>query len=245
MQISFFEEFPTKDNLSKISHITFPTKIYLGAKSLEEFSSIEPNSRFVKEKIYWPILDKKEGYWLSPFSKREAILRTINELKSAKHLILWDAELPTFQNPVLYFTQLPFFFSNRRMIREFIASSKNISTAEYFPSSKIMAHLFNFLGLSFQSDNHYPIKMVYSSMHDFGEFIMRREIKLAQKLYGGRLRIGLGTLTHGILGTEPPISSKLLDRDLSICKELGITEVILFRLGGINKSYAKILKKYV
>ena len=72
MQISFFEEFPTKKNLAKIRYVPFPTKLYLAAHSLKEFESIKVPS-IVKEKIYWPILKREEGYWFSPFSKREAM----------------------------------------------------------------------------------------------------------------------------------------------------------------------------
>ena len=82
-------------------------------------------------------------------------------------------------------------------------------------------------------------------MHDFGESFLRREIKQAKKRFGKRLHIGLGTLTHGILGNEPVISLKILERDLRICKELGIEEVILFRLGGMNKEYQKVLEKFI
>lgn len=78
-------------------------------------------------------------------------------------------------------------------------------------------------------------------MHDFGEDFIRREIKQAQRIYGKKLRVALGTLTHGIKGNEPSISKKLLERDLRICKECNIEEVVLFRLGGMNKEYQKII----
>ncbi len=32
MLISFFEEFPTKENLNKVKLIKFPTKLYIAAK---------------------------------------------------------------------------------------------------------------------------------------------------------------------------------------------------------------------
>jgi len=245
MRISFFEEFPTKDNLSKIKYVDFPTKVYLGAKSLEEFKKIKVNSKHVKKKIYWPILERKEGYWLSPFSKRSAVNRVFNELKRSNVPVMIDAELPWSQNPILFLTQLPYFFSNRRKLRNIIRKHKEVYTAEYFPSSKIAAMSMYFLGLTFKSKNHSPIKMFYSSMHDVGEFFMKREIKIMQKRYGKKLCIGLGTLTHGILGFEPTLSPEKLDRDLRICRELEINEVIIFRLGGMNKKYGKVIKKYI
>ena len=245
MQISFFEEFPTKENLAKIKFINFPTKLYLAAPSLKEFQKIQISSSQIIEKIYWPILKRKEGYWFSPFSQRKALKRTLQEVEKSKVPILWDAELPTHTNPLLYLTQSHNFFRNRNIIRNFIKGRKNVYTAEYFPSSKSAEILLEILGLSFYSKTHTPIKMIYSSMHDFGEKFMRREIKNAQGRYGKRVYIGLGTLTHGIRGDEPVISRKLLERDLKICKDLGIKEVIIFRLGGMNKEYQKVIEKFI
>ena len=82
-------------------------------------------------------------------------------------------------------------------------------------------------------------------MHDFGEEFIRAEIKKAKKLYGKRVRIALGTLSHGIKGNEPMITAKMLERDMNICKSLDIEEVILFRLGGMNKEYQKVILKFV
>ena len=75
MIISFFEEFPSKKNLTKINLITWPTKLYIAAKSLSEFQLIRSELKHsspknIKDIVYWPILEKKEGYWISPFSKR-------------------------------------------------------------------------------------------------------------------------------------------------------------------------------
>ncbi len=245
MQISFFEEFPAKENLAKIKYVSFSTKIYLAAHSLKEFQNIGLSSSNIKEKIYWPLLQKEEGYWFSPFSNRGSIKRIFKELEHNPVPVMLDAELPTHPHPQLYFTESMNFFRNRSLIQDFIKNRKNIYTAEYFPSSKISSIFFQFLGLSFASKNHYPIKMIYSSMHDFGEEFIRAEIKKAKKLYGKRVRIALGTLSHGIKGNEPMITAKMLERDMNICKSLDIEEVILFRLGGMNKEYQKVILKFV
>jgi hypothetical protein len=244
MRISFFEEFPTKQNLDKIKHIDFPTKLYIASKSYKEFQNLEITSKNVKSKIYWPVLKQKEGYWLSPFTKRKALKRVMKELKDPNVPVMWDAELPVHKNKSLFFTELPLFFSNRKLIRDFMDSRKEAYGAEYFSVGKSRLFLY-FLGITFNSKNYHPIKMVYSSMHDIGETLIRAEIKSLKKEFGNRLCIGLGVTAIGILGNEPIISLKLLERDLKICKDLGVEEVIIFRLGGINKSYAKLLKKYI
>ena len=129
MQISFFEEFPTKKNLNKLNLIDFPIKLYLAASSLEEFVQLTKkiDNEQVKEIIYWPILSKREGYWISPFTKRKALQRILGELEGAKVSVMLDLELPTTKNTTLYFTQFLNFLKNKRMIRKFIGNySKKI-----------------------------------------------------------------------------------------------------------------------
>ena len=113
MQISFFEEFPTKKNLNKLKLVADKAKLYLAAHSIKEFSTIsrQLSRDKIKEVIYWPILSKKEGYWISPFSKREALKRVFSELKDQRIPLMLDLELPTTKNPLLYFTQFFNFFS--------------------------------------------------------------------------------------------------------------------------------------
>ena len=245
MIISFYEEYPTKENLDKLKLINFPTKLYIAAKSLKEFKKIKIKSKYVKEIAYWPILEKKEGYWLSPFSKRKAIKRVINEIKGKNIPIMWDAELPTHPCPRLYITQLHNFFANKVLINNFIKNHKKVYVAEYFFVSMLFEKIYNFLGLTFPPKfNTYPMRMAYSSMHDFGKKIMEREIVKGKQIFGDKLILAYGTLATGALGTEKPISLKLLKRDLDLAKKHNIKEVVLFRLGGLNNSYIKLLKNY-
>ena len=91
----------------KIKLINFNTKLYVTAKSIEEFNSISSKikNKTIIERIYWPVLKKEEGYWYSPFSKRSAIIRTLKEIQ--KNLpVMIDLELPTTQNSKLYLKHL-------------------------------------------------------------------------------------------------------------------------------------------
>ena len=122
MLISFFEEFPTEENLAKLKHITWPTKLYIAAKSVKEFSDIKEKikNKRIREFTYWPILEKHEGYWISPFSKRSALKRTLNEIREMP--VMLDLERP--QNPLLYLTQSLYFFSNKQLIKNFLKTNK-------------------------------------------------------------------------------------------------------------------------
>jgi len=147
MKISFFEEFPTKQNLSKLKLINFPTKLYLASKSIKEFNKIKTNisNKNIKEIIYWPILKKEHGYWFSPFTNRQAVKKSLNEIKDTPVMI--DLELPLTKHPSLIFTQLFNFFRNKKLIKNFIKNNNNIYTAEYFTNKKFRNFWLNFLGL--------------------------------------------------------------------------------------------------
>src|SRR3989344_9192431 len=98
MLISFFEEFPTRENLAKLDFVTWKTKLYLASPGLEAFNLAQTDLRVNKQLldiIYWPVLKKKEGYWISPFSQRKALQRTFHELTKQVVPVLLDLELPT------------------------------------------------------------------------------------------------------------------------------------------------------
>jgi hypothetical protein len=241
MIISFFEEFPTKKNLNKVKLIDFPTKLYLAAPSLKEFNQIKKsiNNKYIKEFIYWPILDRNEGYWISPFSKRTALKRIFKELNNSKAPVMLDLELPTRQNPLLYLTQLFNSGANKALIKRFIKQYKGkLYAAEYFPEGKMKIFTLKALGLHYE--NTTVIKMFYSSLHNFSTNFLKTEFQTAKER---NYLIAMGTISPGIHGTEPTIKLKVLERDLKLAKKSGIKETIIFRSGGLNKEYKKVLTK--
>tara|TARA_Y100000310_G_C20698595_1_gene827569 strand:- start:4503 stop:5228 length:726 start_codon:yes stop_codon:yes gene_type:complete len=241
MIISFFEEFPTKKNLDKVKLIDFPTKLYIAAHSLDEFKSIKKQikSKYVREIIYWPILKKKEGYWFSPFTKQKALKNTFKQLKGKNISVMFDMELPF--SKLLILKNLFQSHTNKHLINKFIKDHKKIYVCEYFIDSK----LFSLFGLEYNKPkNHHLIKMAYSSMYDHGENKLNQVIQKYKKRFGNKFIMAYGVLTKGVLGWEKPITTSLLKRDLDIAKKNKVKEVILFRLGGLNKKYIKLLKEY-
>ena len=241
MIISFFEEFPTKDNLNKVKLIDFPAKLYLAVPSLKAFNQIKKsiNNKYIKEFICWPVLEREEGYWISPFSKRTALKRIFNELNNAKVPVMLDLELPTRQNPLLYLTQAINVLANKALIKQFIEQYKGkIYAAEYFPEGKWKLFTLKTLGLHYNNTN--VIKMFYSSLHSFSTNFLKVEFQTAKER---DYLIALGTISHGIHGTEPTIKLKVLERDLKLAKKIGIKECVIFRLGGLNKKYNKVISK--
>ncbi|MFH1683124.1 MAG: hypothetical protein ABIA37_04980 [Candidatus Woesearchaeota archaeon] len=248
MQISFFEEFPTKKNLDKLKLIKFPTKLYLAAPSLQEFLKIKDKikSGKIKEFVYWPIFSYQEGYWISPFTKRTALKRIFAELKDKKISMMLDLELPTTKNFSLYFTQLFNFSRNKRLIKRFIGDYQGkVYLAEYFPISKYKLKLFNFLGLHYDYKKARVIKMLYHSMLPFSDNLFKEELRAGKQSFGKNYLAGFGTIAKGVMKWEPILSPGKLKTDLRLAKEVGVDEVVIFRLGGLDEKYIKIIKNFI
>lgn len=257
MKIYFYEEFPTKENLDKIMLVGFRTKLIVAAKSLREFYSVKSaikKYRNVKEVIYWPILEKGEGYWFSAFTKNSALKRTTNELQQSKSqlTLMWDAEIPIKKS--LIFSQLPYYFKNRRIILDFFKNSEKcnikILTSEYPLESKFLRSLlFDLFLVSFDTKKYKnrKIAMLYTSFlkgHNNIEHFLENQIKIGKKYFGEDFMVALGTIAAGISGSEPILAPEELERDLRVLKNNGINEAVIFRLGGLNKEYAKAIRKY-
>jgi len=250
MEISFFEEFPTTQNLGKLALLKGKVKVYIAAKSLAEFYSIKKSVKDkakVKEFIYWPILEKKEGYWISPFSRRQALLRIFRELELAgRHEpVLLDLELPTTKNIWLYAFQGLNFGLNKILIKEFIEDYKGeLYLAEYYPEGRTQERVMKLLGLHYEDVKIKVIKMLYHSLHNFKEKFVREELQRGVREWGENYIVSYGTIAKGINGNEAILTSLQLKQDLKLAREAKVKEIIIFRLGGMNKEYVKVLNTF-
>lgn len=248
MIISFFEEYPTQENMQKLKLVKWATKLYTAARSVDEFEQIKKRikNKYVKEIVYWPILERNEGYWISPFSQRKALNKIFKELEGKNIPVMLDLELPITRNPRLLLTQLFSFLGNKKLIREFIQNYKGkVYLAEYHPQGTQKEIMLQFMGLHYPNPNVYVIKMMYHSMHSVNEENVRREFRQGVEVFGSKFVVGLGTITTGVLGNEPILSEEQLQSDLRLAKESGVKEVVVFRLGGLTKEYANLFKTYL
>ena len=113
MQIGFYEEFPSKDNLEKLKLIKFRTRIFIAAKSLSEFREYEQLVKNYKKNLeigYWPIIPN--SYWISPFSNTGDLEKLFIELERIENPLLIDLEFPLknksiFLKNLFSFCELP------------------------------------------------------------------------------------------------------------------------------------------
>ncbi len=86
--------------------------------------------------------------------------------------------------------------------------------------------------------------MWYSSMipKSLNKKTKKNLLKIKDK---GKYTIGLRTIAKGILHYEPILSSQALEKDLEFVKKAGFKKVCIFRAGGLNKEYMKVMEKFV
>lgn len=245
MLISFFEEFPTEDTLVKLKLVSWPTKLYVAANNLQQFravTSVIRHNKNLLEAVYWPILKKREGYWISPFSKQSALHQLFEELEYKKISVMLDLELPTTQNPLLYLTQFFHFQKDKKLIHSFVCNHPGETyLCEYSAPEKSLQRL----GLHYASKRSKVMKMLYHSVHYYSEEKLKFEMQEGLRKYGDNYIVGFGTIAVGVGGNEPILSPEQLEKDLQIAQEVGVKEVVLFRLGGLNKKYVKVMEKFV
>ncbi len=244
MLISFFEEFPTEDTLAKLKLVSWPTKLYVAAHTLQQFravTSVVRHNNNLLEAVYWPILKKKQGYWISPFSKQSALQHLFDELEHKNVPVMLDLELPTTQNPFLYLSQFLNFKKDKKLIHSFICNHPGETyLCEYSAHEKNLKRL----GLHYSNKKSKVMKMLYHSVHYYSDEKLRLEMQQGLEEFGERYIVGFGTIAAGVNGNEPLLSAEQLEKDLRIAQEVGVKEVVLFRLGGLNKKYVKVLEKY-
>lgn len=255
MTITLVEEFPIDRNLVKLKLFDFPVNIFVAANSIGEFSKIETKIRkysSVGVIGYWPILKIKEGYWISAFSKRKGVERIINELRNSNGPIsvLWDAELPLLRKR-LFLTEFPRFFGNRKIIQNFVANPPEqvmLYVAENWIKGLLYRLVLKIFAATFEPRLGYRrMEMLYGQLN---HELLRRLLKLkagaeASRNYYpifGATAKGIGD--SGSEGSWMRISPQKLDEQLNIAQELGIKEVVIYRLGGLDKGFLRVIQKY-
>ncbi len=241
MKIEFYEEFPNKENLKKLRFINFPTKIFIAAKSVKEFKECEKIAKSYKkdlEAAYWPIIPN--SYWISLFSNTSDLIKTFRELEKIKNDILIDLEMPINKKMILknFFC----FFKNKKIIKKFMEKNKKrITTAQ--PVETIFSKYLQIRGQDFNIKTEKSFMWYSSMLPDKINKIVKRKLSLVKDKQN--YSISLGTIAHGVQGDESILSSGDLEKDLSFVKSCGFKKVIIFRLGGLNNNYIKVIEKFI
>jgi len=156
-------------------------------------------------------------------------------------------------NKKLFLRNFFSFYKNKKLIKKIFENANNLNieilTAEYPIPSKLSQKKLELLGISYPIKKypHKRITMLYSSMIKNKSILdnIKNFVIYKSKEYGPNFQVGLGTIAVGILGNEPILSSKNLDKDLNFLRENNIKTAVIFRLGGLNKEYLNVINKYL
>jgi len=256
MEINFFEEYPSEKSLALATQIPFPTKLYIRSANIEHFLQA---SEFLKKctnvhtAIFWPALSKKSGYWISPFADTTELSSLFDSILNAHRSqkifeVMFDLEYPL--NKLILFQivrNFKCFSTNKKLIESFFEkASKSGIKIIAIEKSHIPLSLLVFSGLMYKKYNH-RISMYYSSFFRFflpeklADRLIRKKMKRAAKS-GESFAIGL--IAPGVYKHESTYSPKILEKELRFAKELGVREIIIYRLGGMNDQYFSVLNKF-
>jgi hypothetical protein len=247
MKISFFEEFPYKKGVwEKLKIINFPTKLYIALHSIKELRKFEKKLNLPLG--YWILLKKWEGYWISPFSVRSGLIRVFNEVKDEEIEVMLDLE-PPVHAPWLYIIGGINFFKNKQLIENFIKNRSKKKLPTTLVEMKGREEKLKSWGLSYQVEEVFHIKMVYTSLLPYlrkkQKKILEEVCKEGVKRYGNYFKIGLGCIAKGISRIEPILSPERLEEDIKIAKLCGVKEAVIFRLEGMNLEYLESINRVI
>lgn len=238
MNIWFFEEFPNKYNLEKAQLINFPSVVFLAANSLIEFQKAKEKLKTfnrIIEPAYWPTL--KTSYYVSPFSNTNELLDLYEDLKNIdkRTKILIDLELPILKTH-LFLKNLFSLRKNVKIINSILKLTKNVEifTAEH-PKFSLSGQIIKMLGIRSANENKIPMcytSIIWPPLRDFDRNIKSRIV-------------GLGVIASGILGNENILKPRELDFDLNYFNKIGTKTIAIFRLGGLNTDYLRVVSKYI
>ena len=240
MEIDFYEEFPTQKNLKKLKLIKFKTKLFVAAQSIKEFKSLEKQIKKIKKNTivaYWPIIEN--SYWISPFSNTRNLIELFRGLEKIDNQILIDLEMPL--NKKMIIKNLFSFLRNKKLIKKFMEKNKErITTAQ--PIEGIFSKYIQIRGQDFNVKTEKSFMWYSSILPNQLNNLIRKRLPKAKNKSG--YSVSLGTIAYGIHGNEPILKPENLEKDLRFVKLAGFRKVIIFRLGGLNKDYIKVINKF-
>jgi hypothetical protein len=255
LSVTFIEEFANRKNLNKLNLIKKRTRVQIAARSLSEFYKLRNYIKKIKkdvEFVYWPLLSISEGYWFSPFADYKAIRRIFSELENRKEKgkiwIRLDLEFPR-SRLINISRNFIHSFKNKRIITEFVVNAKKnnigIITAEYAYAPE---SLLEILGLAYNTKTYgnHKLKMMFKKPIGKRFFLklLKRKIRRYIQKYRDNLIIETGLTARGVSPFEWIATPEEIKSYIEIAREEGVKQVLIFRLGGLNKDYLDALEGF-
>lgn len=223
MKISFFEEFPDNINFEQLNKLTFNPSLYIASPTKEKIIKLKkklPEYHIV----WWVVLPKHAGYWVSSFTSSQWIYKMKREFKKYNDDVMLDIEKPVL-SPWLFLTQLKNKNRNRERLCNLIHENKEKIIICEVPKKSLC------------DVNCRRIWMFYTSLKagslDSKMEKLKKVCKKGMDKFNKKFKIGIGCAGHGMFKVESQLSIQELKLNLKTASETGIKESIIFRLGGV------------
>lgn len=257
LPIIFFEESPHKPEVQeKAKLLNFNTILFLATNTLEEFYNLKRKYLEINPQLdigWWPMF---KSVWLSPFTNPKEIEKVIQALferkdKSQKLKILLDLEFP-FLRPHYFLLGLFYFRKSKKLIAQLIKKSEEMNVEiysfEYPPHFLIFPCLLETLGVTYLKlpQNFKRIVSCYTSSVLVGlRQMIKKSTLYAWKRKKREMFVALGLFASGKIRIERRIKPAGLEKDIQFFLKRKINKFAFYRLGGFNKDYQTIIKKFL
>jgi hypothetical protein len=198
-------------------------------------------------------------YWPGPTANRNALLKIERDIKTngrAGLEVLLDLEPPLLTHWIISEHSFRIsrgrfhLFKNHETLEKMVRNPYVTTVVESMKVPNWFQELFGF-AFNPNRKRYHPLKkmkMIYKYTKNFIKEKRIKDIinkcKWGIKRYGKSFRVALGCIGKGVFMNEPELTNEELDYHLYYLKKLGIEEVAIFRLGGLNKERAAIIRQY-
>ena len=203
-------------DLRNSKKVDWDSKIY--------FASPKPKNDFT----WWPIM--KRGYFISYLSPKDDLVELLNAIEHYKpNEVMLDLEVPLK-------IEIKGTHEKKKILEKILEEADKVTTVEYPYLSNITESMKKKIGLTLESD-----EKIYICHTSYSPRILS---KIFEKAYKRDAKIGVGTIAKGKFGFERIMKPKELKNTLRKLEEYG-RDVVIYRLGGLNKEYIEIIKEFI
>jgi hypothetical protein len=173
--------------------------------------------------------------------------RVLGEVEQARNVsVMLDLEPSLKRSRLLHFQD---FKRNKDYVSKFVKDAPSMNIEVYtVEKSYVPGFILEPLGLSYNPEEYgnKQMKMFYSSFRRavLPDLIVNNFFERKARQYKERNTImGLGCIIGGVHETEPVNNPEIMEYEIETAKAIGLEEVVIFRLNGLNDEYLKALSK--
>ncbi|MEN9327432.1 MAG: hypothetical protein RI947_240 [Candidatus Parcubacteria bacterium] len=245
IQVGLYEEFPNPWRLKQLNYITFPVTLAVAAPSRAEFlalrSTILREYPHVREVYFWPVLSHDEGYYPGTWSDSAAVQRVAND--AADLPVLWDMEMPLQQLP----SSARSWRDNKEFLNHWLlARTKPVHIWRTHTTMGLDPLFLRLAGMHFDPLDYPEVSLhldLYMKDTDPTDEQMAHILRCGVERYGSRFVPSFGVLDDGYgSGFVSPV---ILQRNLTLARDAGVSQIWLFGVNGLNESVVTMLKESI